>query len=109
MIDYSDYMDSVNREEGVRGWYHSHPGYGCWLSGIDVDNQRIHQVRMFEPYLAIVVDPKRTMSAGKVEIGCFRTYSDAYAEQVKAQGNDKMSGVRMDKIEEMGNHWHRYY
>ena len=20
----------------VIGWYHSHPGYGCWLSGIDV-------------------------------------------------------------------------
>jgi COP9 signalosome complex subunit 5 len=111
MIDYSDYMDEVNREEGVRGWYHSHPGYGCWLSGIDVDNQRMHQVRMFEPYLAIVVDPKRTMTAGKVEVGCFRTFTDAHAEQVKAsQGGDKgKSGIRMDKIEEMGNHWHRYY
>ena len=111
MIDYSDYMDEVNREEGVRGWYHSHPGYGCWLSGIDVDNQRMHQVRMFEPYLAIVVDPKRTMTAGKVEVGCFRTFTDAHAEQVKAsQGSDKgKSGIRMDKIEEMGNHWHRYY
>jgi hypothetical protein len=21
------------------GWYHSHPGYGCWLSGIDVGTQ----------------------------------------------------------------------
>lgn len=110
MIDYSDYMDEVNRDIGVRGWYHSHPGYGCWLSGIDVDNQRMHQVRMFEPYLAIVVDPKRTMSAGKVEVGCFRTYTDAHAEKVKAESADKgKSGIRMDKIEEMGNHWHRYY
>jgi COP9 signalosome complex subunit 5 len=40
---------------------------------------------MFEPYLAIVVDPKRTMSAGKVEIGCFRTYTDDYAKKVKAE------------------------
>ncbi|KAL3068644.1 hypothetical protein niasHS_016748 [Heterodera schachtii] len=24
-------------------WYHSHPGYGCWLSGIDVNMQSINQ------------------------------------------------------------------
>lgn len=65
---------------------------------------------MFEPYLAIVVDPKRTMTAGKVEIGCFRTYTDAYAEEVKKQGQgNKSGGTRVDKVEEMGNHWHRYY
>lgn len=43
-----------------------------------------------EPYLAIVVDPHRTMSAGKVEIGCFRTYSDAEIkkreEKIKKDG-----------------------
>ena len=27
-----------------------------------------------EPFLAIVIDPHRTMAAGKVEIGAFRTY-----------------------------------
>ena len=68
---------------------------------------------MFEPYLAIVVDPKRTMSAGKVEIGCFRTYTDEHAAKVKEEQEKKdssgKSGIRMDKIEEMGNHWHRYY
>lgn len=25
--------------ENICGWYHSHPGYGCWLSGIDVQTQ----------------------------------------------------------------------
>lgn len=25
------------------GWYHSHPGYGCWLSGIDVGTQMTNQ------------------------------------------------------------------
>ena len=64
---------------------------------------------MFEPYLAIVVDPKRTMSAGKVEIGCFRTFTAPYAEQQKAQGQKGKTAIRMDKVEEMGNHWHRYY
>lgn len=55
------------------GWYHSHPGYGCWLSGIDVNTQMLNQ-QYQEPFVAVVIDPNRTMSAGKVEIGAFRTY-----------------------------------
>ena len=27
----------------IQGWYHSHPGYGCWLSGIDVGTQSLNQ------------------------------------------------------------------
>ena len=30
---------SAGRMENVVGWYHSHPGYGCWLSGIDCSTQ----------------------------------------------------------------------
>lgn len=31
------------RPENLVGWYHSHPGYGCWLSGIDVGTQMTNQ------------------------------------------------------------------
>lgn len=31
-----------------------------------------------EPFLAIVIDPHRTMAAGKVEIGAFRTYPEVH-------------------------------
>lgn len=135
------------RVENLVGWYHSHPGYGCWLSGIDVGTQMTNQkyqaranlmlglcrllggwfvsvrravgycfqacpaIRIAllahpakppglaarpasrppqprrsgiphppqEPFLAIVVDPHRTVAAGKVEIGAFRTYPEASA------------------------------
>lgn len=31
----------------VVGWYHSHPGFGCWLSGVDVNTQQVgHQRRV---------------------------------------------------------------
>ena len=63
----------VGRLENALGWYHSHPGYGCWLSGIDVGTQMLNQ-QYQEPWAAIVVDPIRTMSAGKVNLGAFRTY-----------------------------------
>ena len=71
--DYIDKCEEVLRYENVVGWYHSHPGYGCWLSGIDVSTQQQYQM-IQDPSIAIVVDPHRTMSSGKVEIGCFRTY-----------------------------------
>lgn len=68
-------LQAVGRLENMVGWYHSHPGYGCWLSGIDVSTQSIQQ-QYQEPFLAIVVDPHRTIAAGKVEIGAFRTYPE---------------------------------
>jgi len=61
------------RPEHVIGWYHSHPGYGCWLSGIDVNTQRHHQEYQ-DPFCAVVIDPKKTFSSGVVDIGAFRTY-----------------------------------
>jgi proteasome lid subunit RPN8/RPN11 len=30
------------RPEMVVGWYHSHPGFGCWLSGVDINTQQVH-------------------------------------------------------------------
>lgn len=30
----------VGKENVMVGWYHSHPGYGCWLSGVDVQTQK---------------------------------------------------------------------
>ena len=59
------------------GWYHSHPGYGCWLSGIDCSTQMMQQ-QYQDPFLAIVVDPHRTIASGKIEIGAFRTYPEVW-------------------------------
>ncbi|ORY09944.1 Mov34-domain-containing protein [Rhizoclosmatium globosum] len=43
MVDYVIKGKEVGRLENVIGWYHSHPGYGCWLSGIDVSTQLLNQ------------------------------------------------------------------
>lgn len=39
MATYIEKAKEVGRLENAIGWYHSHPGYGCWLSGIDVATQ----------------------------------------------------------------------
>lgn len=55
------------------------------------------------------------MSAGKVEIGCFRTFSDNHVkkveEQMKSDGGAGHGGksVPLEKIAELGAHYHKYY
>ena len=42
-----DMLKQTGRPEMVVGWYHSHPGFGCWLSGqimIDKLFYRVFQV-----------------------------------------------------------------
>ena len=34
-----DLLKQTERTENVVGWYHSHPGFGCWLSSVDMDTQ----------------------------------------------------------------------
>ncbi len=43
MTEYIEAAKKVGRLENAIGWYHSHPGYGCWLSGIDVSTQMLNQ------------------------------------------------------------------
>lgn len=91
----------VGRLENVVGWYHSHPGYGCWLSGIDVGTQLQNQ-QYQEPWLAVVIDPTRTVSAGKVEIGAFRTFPEGYKPPDEAPS--EYQTIPLNKIEDFGVH-----
>ena len=42
MVEHTTACEYVHRPEPLVGWYHSHPGYGCWLSGIDVGTQTMY-------------------------------------------------------------------
>jgi len=106
MVSFLEGCDLVGKNEHVCGWYHSHPGYGCWLSGIDVQTQLTYQMHQ-EPFLAIVVDPTRTMAAGKVDIGAFRTYPASYSPP--AGSKSEYQPIPMDKIEDFGVHCKQYY
>jgi len=104
IVNYISTLQQVGRLENVLGWYHSHPGYGCWLSGIDVNTQMTNQ-QYTEPWLAIVVDPKRTMSSGRVDIGAFRTYPRDYTPD----GPSEYQSIPLDMIQDFGAHCNRYY
>ncbi|KAL3071099.1 hypothetical protein niasHS_015841 [Heterodera schachtii] len=106
MTNFSESCEAVARLEKVVGWYHSHPGYGCWLSGIDVNTQSINQ-QFQEPFVAIVIDPIRTVSAGKVDIGAFRTYPKGY--KPPDEPPSEYQTIPLNKIEDFGVHCKQYY
>jgi COP9 signalosome complex subunit 5 len=72
-IQFADSM--IGQAEGdldhIVGWYKSHPDYGLYLGGIEREQDALFP----EPRVAIIVDPVRTCSAGKVSIAAFRSYS----------------------------------
>lgn len=58
------------RHETVVGWYHSHPGFGCWLSSVDINTQQSFE-QLTPRAVAVVVDPIQSVK-GKVVIDAFR-------------------------------------
>jgi 26S proteasome regulatory subunit N11 len=64
-------LGQTKRPETVVGWYHSHPGFGCWLSGVDVNTQQSFEL-LNERSVAVVVDPIQSVK-GKVVIDAFRS------------------------------------
>lgn len=65
-------LKQTGRNENVVGWYHSHPGFGCWLSGTDINTQKTFEQQVPRT-VAVVVDPIQSVK-GKVVIDAFRTY-----------------------------------
>jgi len=66
-------LKQTGRPEEVVGWYHSHPGFGCWLSSVDVNTQQSFE-QLNSRAVAVVVDPIQSVK-GKVVIDAFRLIS----------------------------------
>ena len=97
------------QQDNPIGWYHSHPGYGCWLSGIDVTTEALQQ-QVNDPFVAVVIDPKQTVAAGKVEIGAFRTYPEGQRPANKgSHEDDDFQAIPTQKMEDYGAHANSYY
>jgi 26S proteasome regulatory subunit N11 len=65
-----DMLRQTGRPEMVVGWYHSHPGFGCWLSSVDMNTQQSFEA-LSDRAVAVVVDPIQSVK-GKVVIDAFR-------------------------------------
>lgn len=70
-------LQQTDRTENTVGWYHSHPGYGCWLSSTDMNTQQAYE-QIEQRSIAIVVDPVQSVK-GKVVIDSFKLIDNATA------------------------------
>jgi len=68
-------LKQTGRPEMVVGWYHSHPGFGCWLSSVDINTQQSFE-QLNARAVAVVVDPVQSVK-GKVVIDAFRLINPA--------------------------------
>jgi COP9 signalosome complex subunit 5 len=107
MINYCETQTQLKKpDDKTIGWYHSHPGYSCYLSGTDVPTQQTNQTHQ-DPYIALVVDPVQTLATGRVEIKAFRTFPPGHEEKGGADWD--ADGVPEAKIKEFGAHFAKYY
>eukprot|EP01126_Amoeba_proteus_P066935 TRINITY_DN977_c0_g1_i1.p1 TRINITY_DN977_c0_g1~~TRINITY_DN977_c0_g1_i1.p1 ORF type:complete len:332 (-),score=57.20 TRINITY_DN977_c0_g1_i1:43-948(-) len=86
-----DLLKMTGRPEIVVGWYHSHPGFGCWLSGVDVNTQHSFE-QLNKRSVAVVIDPIQSVK-GKVVIDAFRTINPQLTQVLKQEPRQTTSNI----------------
>jgi len=100
------------RNERIVGWYHSHPfavdvNSFCFLSNTDVRCQRNQQLAIPD-FVAIVIDPLRSMARQEPEIGAFRTLPRDYKMGEEECPDGTVMGKEA-KAKRWGNSSNEYY
>ncbi|CAL1700912.1 unnamed protein product [Somion occarium] len=104
-----DMLKQTGRSEMVVGWYHSHPGFGCWLSSVDINTQQSFE--SLDPRsVAVVVDPIQSVK-GKVVIDAFRLISPqtVLAGQEPRQTTSNIGQINKPSIQALIHGLNRHY
>eukprot|EP00842_Homolaphlyctis_polyrhiza_P006651 jgi/Hompol1/6988/HPOL_005145-RA len=104
-----DMLKQTGRPEMVVGWYHSHPGFGCWLSSVDVNTQQSFE-SLNNRAVAVVVDPIQSVK-GKVVIDAFRLISQqtAMAGTEPRQTTSNIGNLNKPSIQALIHGLNRHY
>jgi COP9 signalosome complex subunit 5 len=117
MIALGDVLE-ITRKEHFMGWYHSHPfdlgeNSHCFLSQTDLSTQLQWQRAEDphgNPFVAIVVDPLRSLHTGTPELKAFRAYPPEYTSSQFGECPDgSVEAVEQQRLELWGSCWNRYY
>jgi hypothetical protein len=100
------------------GWYHSHPfdvgiNSHCFLSQTDLTTQLQWQRAEDphgNPFLAVVIDPLRSLAKNVPEMKAFRAYPPEYNSPVPNECPDgSVIADEQARLERWGSCWSRYY
>ncbi|CDW91206.1 26s proteasome non-atpase regulatory subunit [Stylonychia lemnae] len=81
-LNMVEMLEKVGRREKLVGWYHSHPGFGCWLSIVDITTQKSFEQQNTRA-VAVVIDPIQSVK-GRVVMDAFRSINP-YHMMMKAE------------------------
>lgn len=115
MISLGEAIEQT-RKEKFMGWYHSHPfdvevHSHCFLSATDVSTQLQWQRSEDphgNPWLAIVLDPLRSLAKKRPEMGAFRVYPPEFAAPVNETPDGTTVTDETTRMERWGSCWNRY-
>ncbi|EKM59155.1 uncharacterized protein PHACADRAFT_249409 [Phanerochaete carnosa HHB-10118-sp] len=102
-------LKQTGRPEIVVGWYHSHPGFGCWLSSVDINTQQSFE--SLDPRsVAVVIDPIQSVK-GKVVIDAFRLIQPqtVVAGQEPRQTTSNIGHINKPSIQALIHGLNRHY
>merc|ERR1711998_386078 len=104
-----DMLKQTGRPEMVVGWYHSYPGFGCWLSGVDINTQQSFEA-LNQRAVAVVVDPIQSVK-GKVVIDAFRLINPQMVMmgQEPRQTTSNVGHINKPSIQAMIHGLNRHY
>ncbi|PCH41152.1 Mov34-domain-containing protein, partial [Wolfiporia cocos MD-104 SS10] len=104
-----DMLKQTGRSEMVVGWYHSHPGFGCWLSSVDTNTQQSFE-QLDPRSVAVVVDPIQSVK-GKVVIDAFRLipHHSVVAGQEPRQTTSNVGHINKPSIQALLHGLNRAY
>ncbi|KAG2223675.1 hypothetical protein INT45_007253 [Circinella minor] len=102
-------LKQTGRPEMVVGWYHSHPGFGCWLSSVDINTQQSFE-QLNARAVAVVIDPIQSVK-GKVVIDAFRTINPqtAMLNQEPRQTTSNIGHLNKPSIQALIHGLNRHY
>ncbi|KAF0689634.1 Aste57867_18933 [Aphanomyces stellatus] len=116
MISLGEAIETT-RKEKFMGWYHSHPfdvevTSHCFLSSTDLSTQLQWQRSEDphgNPWLAIVIDPLRSLAKKRPEMGAFRAYPPEFAAPLNETPDGQIVTDDTARVERWGSCWNRYY
>ena len=116
MISLSE-NNELSTKEVFCGWYHTHPfdleDYShCYLSATDVSTQLSWQRSedpRGNPWLAIVIDPLRSLAKNRPELMAFRVYPPDYSAPLNQTPDGTIVTDDSRRLRNWGSCWERYY
>jgi len=117
MIALGESLETTRREKFM-GWYHSHPfdlgpNSHCFLSQTDLSTQLQWQRAEDphgNPFLAMVVDPLRSLAKNSPQLKAFRAYPPEFKSDVNNECPDgSIIAEEKIRLEKWGSCWSRYY